>query len=309
MTNGPLSADGWRDGRGTLSSGQAGAGTAFGDDEGVVTSEGGLRQGWFRVTEPEPGVYCIEEPLHTERVKSFLVVGSRRALLIDTGMGVGDLRRLVRELTDRPLTVVQSHAHFDHMGSTHQFAADCEVLVHPAEAEWLRAGAGKERVRRAFAPKELLGPLPDGFRLERFEIPGVVPSGFVGEGDRFDLGGREIEVLEVPGHCVGLLAFLDRAGGVLWGTGAAYPGALYAQMDDSDLDAYRVTMQRLADLAPALRTVYPAHGESPMDPSLLPRMRDALDEVAAGRRPDLAGEGIATHRYDGFSVIVAGDGA
>ena len=274
----------------------------------MVTSEDALRQGWFRVTEPEPGVHCIEEPLHTERVKSFLVVGSRRALLIDTGMGVGDLRLVVRELTDLPVTVVQSHAHFDHIGGTHQFAADCEVLAHPAQAGLLREGVGQERLRRAFAPESLLGPLPDGFSLAQFEVPGVEPSGFVGEGDRFDLGGRELEVLEAPGHGVGLLAFLDRERGVLWGTDAAYPGALYAQMDDSDLDAYRATMRRLADLAPTLRTVYPAHGESPMDLALLPRMRDALDEVAAGRRPDLVGDGNAPRQFDGFSVIVAAGG-
>lgn len=69
-----------------------------------------LEQGWFDVRQPEPGVFVIEEPLHEERVNSFLVVGSDRAVLIDTGKGVGDIRALVEGLTDRPVTVVNSHA-------------------------------------------------------------------------------------------------------------------------------------------------------------------------------------------------------
>ena len=77
-----------------------------------------LVQDWFRVWEDRPGIWVIEEPLHSECVKSNLIVGRDRAVLIDTGMGVGDIRKLVMELTRLPVTVVQSHAHNDHIGGT-----------------------------------------------------------------------------------------------------------------------------------------------------------------------------------------------
>ncbi|MBA2759665.1 MAG: MBL fold metallo-hydrolase, partial [Chloroflexia bacterium] len=57
-----------------------------------------MAQGWFAVDEPSPGVFRIQEPLHDENVKSFLVVGSQRAALIDTGMGVADIRAVVELL-------------------------------------------------------------------------------------------------------------------------------------------------------------------------------------------------------------------
>ncbi len=63
------------------------------------------------------------------------------------------------------------------------------------------------------------------------------------------------------------------------------------------------TMTTLAALAPSLKTIYPAHDESPMEPALLPRMRDALLAVAAGRPPDETTAATAIHEFAGFSVL------
>ncbi|HEU5433347.1 MAG TPA: MBL fold metallo-hydrolase, partial [Thermomicrobiales bacterium] len=265
---------------------------------------GELTQDWFRVTAFAPGVICIEEPLHEERVKSYLIVGDERAVLLDTGMGVGDLKALVRSLTDRPLTVVQSHAHFDHIGGAHQFAGDCEILIHPEQADDLRRGVAPARIRRGFAPEHLSGPLPAGRTVESMTIPGVEPTGFLTGGETLDLGGRTLETIDAPGHCRGLLALLDRDAGALWSTDAVYAGPLYAQMDDSNLVAYQETMDALAALAPALRAVYPAHGPTPIEPALLRPMRDAIADVAAGRRPDSTEGGVGRHEFDGFAVLV-----
>ena len=51
-----------------------------GDMAGHMTRR--LVQSWFEVWEIEPGVFAIEEPFHKERVKSYLVVGSGRAVLV-----------------------------------------------------------------------------------------------------------------------------------------------------------------------------------------------------------------------------------
>src|SRR5690242_15254091 len=194
---------------------------------------------------------CIEEPLHVERVKSYLIEGQERAVLLDTGMGVGDLKTLVRSLTDRPVTVVQSHAHFDHIGGAHQFASECDILIHPAQAEALRLGVAPDRIRRGFSPEHLSGPLPTGKSVDDLTIPGVEPTGFLTGGQSLDLGGRTLEAIDAPGHCDGLLVLLDRDAGLLWSTDAVYAGPLYAQMPDSDLDAYRRTLEALAALAPS----------------------------------------------------------
>ncbi len=271
----------------------------------MVGTGGGLEQGWFAVTEPSPGVFAIREPSHEEAVVSHLVVGDRRAILIDTGMGVGDIGAVVGRLTDRPLTVINSHAHWDHVGGNRHFA---DVLIHTVDAGFLVRGYTDAEMAPRFAPAFLRGPLPPGFDPARAGIPGREPDGRLHGGEVFDLGGRVLEVIPAPGHAPGLIALIDRGNGLLFGTDAAYAGALYAQMATSDLGAYRSTLAYLAALTPTLREVHASHGETPFDPVLLPRMRDALEAIVAGRSPDAVEGDAASHQFEGFSVLVpAGD--
>src|SRR5688572_30741691 len=106
-----------------------------GDMAGHMTRR--LVQSWFEVWEIEPGVFAIEEPFHKERVKSYLVVGSGRAVLIDTGMGVGDISNVARSLTKLPVSVINSHAHWDHIGGNWRFS---EIAIHRSEAAALTMG-------------------------------------------------------------------------------------------------------------------------------------------------------------------------
>lgn len=265
----------------------------------------GLIAGWFRLDHPEPGVVTIEEPLHEERVKSYLVVGNERAVLIDTGMGVGDLRSLVDGLTDRPLTVVNSHAHWDHVGGNAAFVGRAEILIHAAEARDLERGVPNSKVRAAFAEEHRRGPLPVGFDPATAVIAPTRADRALGGGEWLDLGGRTLEVIHAPGHSPGGIVLLDRGNGALFSTDVAYPEALYCFATGTDLDAYRATMAGLAALAPTLRVVYPSHGVSPMAPEMLPRMRDALDAIGEGRPADEVADGKARHRFDGFAVLVA----
>jgi glyoxylase-like metal-dependent hydrolase (beta-lactamase superfamily II) len=266
-----------------------------------VADSATLVQGWFEVAEVEPGIFRIAEPLHDENVKSHLVVGTDRAMLIDTGMGIGDLRVVVDALTDRPIAVVNSHAHWDHIGANWRFA---DISIHRDEADRLPRGVGSERLRRAFADQYLRGPLPPGTDPDSLTILPSRATTLLDGGETIDLGGRRLEVIHAPGHSPGGIVLLDRDNGVLFSTDVAYPGALYCQFADANFEDYRRSMRALAALAPALRTVYPSHNESPMSPDLLPRMSVALDEIAAGRPADAVTDDVAQHRFDDFSVLV-----
>ena len=73
-------------------------------------------QPWFEVYEVAPRVFAIYEPGQFEEVISYLIVGSERALLFDTGLGIGDMRRVASELTSLETIVLNSHTHYDHVG-------------------------------------------------------------------------------------------------------------------------------------------------------------------------------------------------
>jgi len=269
------------------------------------TDPASLAQAWFEVRTPEPGIFTIIEPLHEEEVKSYLIVGDERALLLDTGMGVGDIRVLTESLTDKPVFVVDSHAHWDHIGGNHLFD---EIWIHAAEADRLDAGVPNERLRRAFAPDQMKGPFPAGFDVDSVSFPPKPATGILQGGESFNLGGRSLDVIHCPGHSPGGIALLEPDRGVLFSTDVAYPCALYAFGPDADMAAYHASLTRLAALAPVLRAVYTSHCASPMDAALLPRMRDAMGEILSGREPDGAKDGIGQHLFEGFSVLTPTEG-
>src|SRR5688572_26325138 len=80
-----------------------------------------LPDDWFVVYRLGGGVFAICEPFQFQEVISYLILGSRRALLFDTGLGIGKISRIVSKLTSLPVTVLNSHTHFDHVGGNTEF--------------------------------------------------------------------------------------------------------------------------------------------------------------------------------------------
>ena len=91
---------------------------------------------WFEVYEVGDGVLAIYEPQQWQEVISYLVLGSERALLFDTGMGIAPISEAVAELTDLPVVVLNSHTHMDHIGGNAEFGT---VLAMDTEFTRVRA--------------------------------------------------------------------------------------------------------------------------------------------------------------------------
>ena len=161
----------------------------------------------FGVRQIAPGVYHIDE---WGVASCYLVAGSERALLIDTGVGLGDMPGLVRTLTKLPVTVAATHAHCDHIGGAGGFG---NIYVPAPEA---RHRAGQSRaVRRAFLCTER------GLR-ERGAAPAKLAKGPAARmlplaaGHVFQLGGRTVKVLAAGGHTPGGAYYLCREEGLLF---------------------------------------------------------------------------------------------
>src|SRR6266550_9269426 len=61
---------------------------------------------WFEIYRIRPGVFALYEPKQFEEVISYLIVGQKRAVLFDTGLGVGKVSAVVARLTMLPVTVI-----------------------------------------------------------------------------------------------------------------------------------------------------------------------------------------------------------
>ena len=115
---------------------------------------------WFEVYEIEPGIFAIYEPFQWQEVISWLIVGADSALLYDTGNGIADIRAVVDALTGQPVHVLNSHSHFDHIGSNHQFN---QILSLSTSFSVSRAeGFKNEGLALEVSPEALCRPLPDG---------------------------------------------------------------------------------------------------------------------------------------------------
>jgi glyoxylase-like metal-dependent hydrolase (beta-lactamase superfamily II) len=248
---------------------------------------------WFEVTQLSPGLFRITEPRchRWVRANSLLILGRNRDILVDSGMGVAALRPVVDRLSSRPRLVFTTHAHVDHVGSHPEFA-DCEILVHPVEADEL-ARPGRQGLRfPKRSPEEIAelrrsGIEPSDLMLEAVPFAGydlttyrrapVKPTRLVTEGDIVETGDREFEVLHLPGHSPGSIALWERSSGSLFSGDAIYDGVIVDNLPGSDVDVYRATMKRLAALPVA--QVFGGHNA----PITRTQMLDVIERYLASR--------------------------
>jgi glyoxylase-like metal-dependent hydrolase (beta-lactamase superfamily II) len=237
---------------------------------------------WFTVTEIGPTTWSIEERLGVDVCRSYVVAGTRDAAVLDTGMGVADFAGLVASLTDRDPLVLHSHAHWDHIGASHRYQ---RVLVHPSEADDLRAGTPHEHFVAALAAEAMTADqLPDSFDPATASIPGVEPSGLLNGGDVFDLGGRTLEAFHTPGHSPGGVTLLDRANRLLFPGDAVNLGNLFLHFEGGDPAAWRASIALLADLAQHADAIYPTHDAAPITAADVREIHTAFEEIWSGDR-------------------------
>jgi glyoxylase-like metal-dependent hydrolase (beta-lactamase superfamily II) len=237
---------------------------------------------WFQVYKPAPNVFAIYEPHQAEETIGYLILGEKKALLFDTGMGISDLKKLIDELTNLPVVVLNSHTHDDHVGNNWQFAT-----VYGMDTDFTRKNAqgSREDAQAEITPDQICGTLPKGFDSKTYATRPWKISAYTHDGDRFDLGGRTIEVIATPGHTPDSISLIDRARGLLFTGDTYYPAPIWLFRPETDLDAYAKSIRRLAALAPQVKLVLGAHNIPVAQPSVLPRLVAAFDKVRAGKVP------------------------
>ncbi|MFT3670720.1 MBL fold metallo-hydrolase [Aestuariivirga sp.] len=232
---------------------------------------------WYETIRFSDDVTLIHEPWIKPffRCNMWHVRGRDRDLLFDTGLGHFSLRDHVPLVTERALTCVASHTHFDHIGCHHEFG---HCAVHEAEVAILADPRNEWTLADRYATDAMFDRMPKGWAQETYRVRPARPERQLRGGDVIDLGDRHFEVIHTPGHSPGGIGLFEKKTGIFLSGDIIYDGPLIDDTYHSDLAAYAATLERLATLPVAVvhGGHFPSFGRT--------RYRQLIDEYLAGRR-------------------------
>jgi len=216
----------------------------------------------YKVNKVADKVWAIVESAETP-VNIYLVEGKDSAMIIDTGYGRGDLITFVKTLTKLPLIVVNTHGHGDHDGNDSQFS---KIYAHPADFGMINASFNKEKRRKTVLPGEAVVPLT------------LVP---VKDGYIFNLGGRKLEVIEVPGHTHGSICLLDAKNKILFAGDNTNTVVWLFLSDCYPLEVYLKSLQKVEKRSNEYDIVMPGHNE-PLPKAFISDQIGCVKSILAG---------------------------
>ena len=201
------------------------------------------------ITNITDDIYLINE---FDGTNCYLVVGTKKALLIDCGTGFCDLRGACRKITNLPITVVATHCHVDHVGGAGQFE---EIFIHRDDCKAIKLQMSIP-MRKAFLSGNS-AIKAHGFTAKDVTKPKyktrIIP---IDEGYEFDLGNKAISVKHTPGHTIGSIALIDECNKIVF-SGDNVCDALWMQMPGAtSLEEWLPSAKWLYDMSKEYRVFW-----------------------------------------------------
>ena len=207
------------------------------------------------VTQLYENTWAIED----RGVRIFVLEGTERAMVVDTGMTGLDIRTLAGGLTHLPLFLVNTHADMDHVAGNGVFDS---FYMHPAEAAVYHHG-----------------PICTGK---------IIP---VYEGTVFDLGNRPVKVLHIPGHTPGSISLLDVGHrSLIGGDPIQEDGGIYMFGPYRDMEAYVLGLEHVWEFEAEYDSIYPSHAKMPVNKNIIPKLIEGAKAILAGTVEGVPGE-------------------
>ena len=231
---------------------------------------------WFSVKTIDGDTFAISEWRHWEETHSYLLRGSDRAVLIDTGLGVSDIKQVVDSLTSLPIQVVTTHVHWVSHWGPRSFPRHCcsriggTMAGRPFPAP---AASGEKRPSPAGPAYSRRGSARRNTGFFRESQPDFCTTA-IGS----TLENRTLIVLHTPGHSPGHCCFYEPARKTLYTGDLIYAGCLDAFYPTTDPLLFRQSVRRLLPLE--VERLLPAHHRFRQILGLIARVDRAFSELA-----------------------------
>ncbi len=186
----------------------------------------------------------------------YLLLGKEKALLIDCSIGSGDIKGVVKDLTDLPITVAVTHAHGDHSGAGYQFG---EIWVHESECNKLFRAINIQHWRKKLISNHMrkAGVTQKDIKGRIYDCKWLPFS----DGKVFELGGRTVTAHHTPGHSPGSVVFTDETQKLMFTGDNTCPFLLMKVMCATTLEKWLVGAEKTLELSKEYEP-WCAHGEN-----------------------------------------------
>ena len=204
-------------------------------------------------------------------VRFYLLCGSEKAALIDTGMNCPDAKQIAEGLTNLPLILINTHADPDHISGNGAFD---EFYMSPNEEENLRAHNAKGEIHP------------------------------IHEGDVIDLGGRELLIVDIPGHTPGSIGIIDKNNRVFISGDSVQNSNIFMFGQGRNLNQYIESLKHLSKYEDQFDDIYPMHGTFPVHKDLIPKLIQGAQAILDGKAQEYAqpvnmfGNEVTLYKFD-----------
>ena len=186
----------------------------------------------------------------------YLVVGTEKALLIDTGNGLGDLTKVVAGLTDLSPEVVATHSHPDHLGGMGNYKS---IHIHKDDAKHAKFWSSKP-LRRFYynTVKKLIkyDITQKDIKTLKYKTR-IIP---IEDGHIFHLGGKTVRVIHTPGHSKGSIVLLDEEDKIMFTGDNVNPTLLHIIPGSTTIEDWLPGAKKILALADEYRA-YNGHDD------------------------------------------------
>jgi glyoxylase-like metal-dependent hydrolase (beta-lactamase superfamily II) len=237
---------------------------------------------WFKVYQINPDLFVISEPHHYEKTLSSLIIGKDKALLIDTGCGIGNLKKLIEEISNLDVMVINTHTHTDHIGCNHQF---CEIAMfdHPLSHQISKCGVSCQTMQEEILAEDLIEKsFFNSMQLKNYSLPPFMVNRWLIDGDIIKLDNRELLVIHTPGESEDHICLLDKENRILFCGDILMHGPIWTHLEKGNLVDLIESYKKLMFYDNSFDLLIPSHNEPVYDKYLLQDSLEAAEKVLSG---------------------------